>query len=137
MGHGFYLKTYYRRSLEERTADYLRAMPTVSFLKGHAAFMGRHFDVKVVCMDDEATVLGLLEDGYVYTHALNGKAVYKKEAMQLLPAGPREALAKHYVDLSSQKLKQVYEQAGLAVLAIDTCISQQIVSRQASDNVHP
>jgi integrase len=81
MGHSFYLKTYYRKSLEERTGDYLRAMPTVSFLKGPTNSIGKHFDIKVVTKDDEATILGLLEDGYLYTQELNGKAVYKKEAM--------------------------------------------------------
>jgi integrase len=81
MGHSFYLKTYYRKSLEERTADYLRAMPMVSFLKGPTTIFGRHFAVKAVAKDDEAAVMRLLEDGYVYTQELNGKAVYKKEVV--------------------------------------------------------
>ncbi|MDE1853844.1 MAG: site-specific integrase [Thaumarchaeota archaeon] len=80
MGHSFYLKTYYRRSLDERAADYLRAMPLVSFLKGPGGSAGKHFSVRTVSKKDEPAVLRLLEDGYVYTQDLNGKAVYKKEA---------------------------------------------------------
>lgn len=56
MGHSFYLKTYYRRSPEERLADYLRAMPHLSFSKAPIASNKNHFDVQVVGKDDEATV---------------------------------------------------------------------------------
>ena len=33
MGHGAYLKTYYRRTEEERAQDYLRCMPSLTILK--------------------------------------------------------------------------------------------------------
>jgi len=79
MGHSFYLKTYYRKSLEERVADYLRAMPAVSFLRAPTASAGKHFDVRAADKGDEVTVLRLLEDGYVFAQEINEKAVYKKE----------------------------------------------------------
>ncbi len=81
MGHSFYLKTYYRRLPEERVADYLHAMPALSFFKGRTAGSDKHYDVKAVRKDDETRVLSLLEQGYAYAQDLNGKAVYKKEIL--------------------------------------------------------
>ena len=79
MGHSFYLKTYYHKPLEERLADYLRTMPTLSFLKATQVSSTKHFDVKSVVKSDEKTILNLLEQGYSYAQDLNGGAVYKKE----------------------------------------------------------
>ncbi len=82
MGHSFYLKTYYRKPLEERVTDYLHVMPMLSFLKAPTtANNNKHFDVKVTNKGDEATILKLLEQGYMYAQDLNGKVVYKKEVI--------------------------------------------------------
>ncbi len=81
MGHKKWWKVYLRKPLEERVTEYLRAMNAVSFLKEHSANDTRHFDVKVVSKDDEATVLKLLEQGYTYAQEINGRAVYKKEVI--------------------------------------------------------